>query len=63
MSDADSQKQLDAMLNNLFATSQWKHTNAYSECDFPEATHHYFDSSGDLALESAQAASQREHEE
>jgi hypothetical protein len=63
MSDADSQQQLDAMLDNLFVTSQWQHNDAYFECDSPAATQHYFDSSWDLAHKSAQAASQCEHEE
>jgi hypothetical protein len=63
MSDADSPQQLDAMLDNLFATSQWQHTDTYSECDSPATTHHYFDSSWDLAYKSAQAASQCKHEE
>jgi hypothetical protein len=63
MSEADAQQQLDAMLDNLFQTSQWHHTDNYSGCDFPATTHYYFDSSWDLAYESAHATSQCKHEE
>jgi hypothetical protein len=60
--EAEAEAQLDAMLDNLFKMSQWHHTDLYSDCASPEATHHYFDSSWDLAFERAQANSQREHE-
>jgi hypothetical protein len=53
----DSKAKMDAMLDDLFKTSQWHHSNAYTGCDSPSATHHYFDSSWDLAYGSAQAAS------
>jgi hypothetical protein len=63
MSAKDSKAKMDAMLDDLFKSSQWHHSDAYSGCDSPSATHHYFDSSWDLAYKSAQAASQREHEQ
>ena len=51
MSEADAQQELDEMLDMLFLTSQWVHSDAYSDCDTPSTTHHYFDSSWDLANE------------
>ena len=63
MSGADAQQQLDAMLDNLFKTSQWHHTDDYSGSNSPSTIHHYFNSSWDLAYESSHAASQQKHEE
>jgi hypothetical protein len=50
------------MLDALFKTSAWHHTDCYSNCDVPNASHHYFDASWDLAFERAQANSQCKHE-
>ena len=44
------------MLDALFLTSEWVHSDAYSDEDEPHTTHHYFDSSWDLAQEMIQAA-------
>jgi hypothetical protein len=63
MTEAQAEAQLDAMLDTLFQSSRWQHTNMYSDCDPPIATHHYFDASWDLAFERAQANSQREHKQ
>jgi hypothetical protein len=60
MSNADAEAQLDTMLDKLFTTSTWRHSDSYSHCHLPEASHHYFDSSWDLAFKRAQANSQRE---
>jgi hypothetical protein len=49
------------MLVFFFTTSAWRHSASYSNSDLPEASHHYFDSSWDLAFVRAQANSQREH--
>jgi hypothetical protein len=62
LSNADAEAQLDTMLDKLFTTSAWRHSDSYSNSDLPEASHHYFDSSWDLAFARAQANSQREHE-
>jgi hypothetical protein len=62
MSNANAEAQLDTMLDKPFTMSTWRHSDSYSNCDLPEASHHYFDSSWDLAFEHAQANSQREHE-
>jgi hypothetical protein len=62
MSKADAEANLDAMLDTLFESSSWQHTDMYTGCDHPAATHHYFDSSWDLAFERAHANSQRDHE-
>jgi hypothetical protein len=51
------------MLDTLFESSRWQHTDMYSDCDPSLATHHYFDASWDIAFERAQANSQREHEQ
>jgi hypothetical protein len=59
---AQAKADLDAMLDELFQTSRWQHTDAYADCDLPITSHHYYDNSWDLAFEQAQAASQREHE-
>jgi hypothetical protein len=59
--EAQAQADLDAMLNDLFQSSRWQHTDAHSECDLPIASHHYFNSSWDLAFEQAQAASPHKH--
>jgi hypothetical protein len=60
--EAEAAAQLDAMLDNLFQTSQWWHSDEYTDHESPFAMHQYFDSSWDLAVERAQASSQREHE-
>jgi hypothetical protein len=62
MSDANAEAQLGTMLDKLFTTSAWRHSDSYSNSDLPEASHHYFDSSWDLAFALAQANSQRKHE-
>jgi hypothetical protein len=54
-----SAAKLDAMLDALFATSEWIHTDAYSDDLEPQSTHHYFDSSWDHAQETIQAARPR----
>jgi hypothetical protein len=40
MSNADAKAQLDNMLDKLFTTSTWCHSDSYSNCDLPEASHH-----------------------
>jgi hypothetical protein len=50
------------MLDTLFLSSRWQHTDMYSNCDPSIASHHYFDASWDLAFERDYASSQREHE-
>ena len=47
-SDADVQWQLDEMLDALFTTSWWIHSDAYTDCDPLSTSHHYLDSSWDL---------------
>jgi hypothetical protein len=59
----DAEARLDAMLDTLFESPRWQHTDMYSDCDPSLATHHYFDASWDIAFERAQANSQREHEQ
>jgi transposase InsO family protein len=63
MSEAAAEAKLDAMLDTLFETSQWRHSDMYSDSEFPAASHHYFDSSWDVSYERAYANSQREHEQ
>jgi hypothetical protein len=63
MTEAQAKAQLDAMLDTLFQSSRWQHTDMYSNCDPSITTHHYFDASWDLAFERAQANSQRQHEQ
>ena len=43
------------MLDALFATSQWIHSDVYTDCDLLTASHHYLDSSWDLAKETLHA--------
>ena len=50
-SEADLQQKLDKMLDALFVTSQWIHSDAYSDCDPLTTSHHYLDSSWDFANE------------
>jgi hypothetical protein len=52
--EAQAIADLDIMLNELFQSSRWQHTDAYSDCDFPIASHHYFNNSWDFAFEQAQ---------
>jgi hypothetical protein len=47
------------MLDVLFLTSEWVHSDAYSDDNEPRTTHHYFDSSWDLAQEMTHAARPR----
>ena len=56
MSTADAEHKLEEMLDALFITSEWVHSNAYSDDIKPHTTHHYFNSSWDLAQEMIQAA-------
>jgi hypothetical protein len=63
MFDAKAEAKLGTMLDKLFTTSTWRHSDSYSKCNLPAASHDfYFDSSWDLTFERAQANSQREHE-
>ena len=55
MSVADAEQKLEKMLDALFLTSEWVHSDAYSDDDELCTTHHYFDSSWDLAQETIQA--------
>ena len=57
MSAADAECKLEEMLNALFVTSEWVHSDAYLDDNNLHTTHHYFDSSWDLvAKEMIQAA-------
>ena len=55
MSEADAQQKLDKMLDALFVTSWWIHTDAYLDCDPLSNTHHYLDNSWDLTNETIHA--------
>ena len=59
MSTADAECKLEEMLDSLFVTSEWVHSNAYSDDTDPHTTHHYFDSIWDLAQTMIQAAHPR----
>jgi hypothetical protein len=63
MTHAQAEAKLDAMLDSLFTSSRWQHTDMYSDTDPSVTSHHYFDASWDIASERAQANSQREHEQ
>ena len=47
------------MLDALFITSEWVHSDAYLDDTDPHTTHHYFDSSWDLAQTTIQATCPR----
>ena len=49
------------MLDALFVTSEWVHSDTYSDDIKPYTTHHYFDSSWDLEQEMIQAAHPHKH--
>ena len=55
MSAADAEQKLEEMLDALFVTSKWVHSDANSDDIEPHPTHHYFDSSWDLAQDMIQA--------
>ena len=55
MSTADAECKLEEMLDALFITSEWAHSDAYSDDTDPHTIHHYFDSSWDLAQTMIQA--------
>jgi hypothetical protein len=59
MSAANAERKLDEMLYTLFSTSEWIHTDAYSDDFESRSTHHYFDSSWDLAQTTIPAARPR----
>jgi hypothetical protein len=40
---------LEKMLDKLFISARWQHTNAYTDNDSTVASHYYFDNSWDLA--------------
>ena len=61
MSATDAEQKLDEMLDALFLTSEWVHSDAYLDDDDPHTTHHYFDSSWDLTQEMIQAAQPCKH--
>ena len=56
MPTADAECKLEEMLDALFLMSERVHSNAYLDDIEPHTTHHYFDSSWDLAQETIQAA-------
>jgi hypothetical protein len=56
--EAEAAVQLDAMMDTLFKTSQWQHSDQYSDCNLPFMMHQYFDSSWDLSTEHSQASCQ-----
>ena len=56
MSAADAECKLEEMLDALFVTSEWVHSDAYWDDIAPCTTHHYFDSSWDFAHDMIQAA-------
>jgi hypothetical protein len=60
--EAEAAAQLDAMMDDLFQTSRWQHSDVYTDHESPFATHQYLGSSWDLAVERAQASSQSEHD-
>ena len=45
MSTADAEHKLEEMLDALFLTSEWVHSDAYLDDIEPCTTHHYLDSS------------------
>ena len=47
------------MLDTLFITSQWIHSDAYTNCDPLTTSHYYLDSSWDFANETIHAACPR----
>ena len=49
------------MLDALFVTSQWIHSDAYSDCDLLTTSHHYLDSSWDFKNKTVHAARPRKH--
>ena len=56
MTAADAECKLEEMLDALFVTSEWVHSNAYLDDTDPHTIHHYFNSSWDLAQTMIQAA-------
>jgi hypothetical protein len=61
-SEAKAAADLEKMLDKLFISAHWQHTDAYTDNDSTVASHYYFDNSWDLAYQQAQADCQRKHE-
>ena len=59
MSAANTESKLEEMLDALFATSEWVHSEAYLDDMELCTTHHYFNSSWDLAQEMIHATCPR----
>jgi hypothetical protein len=62
-SKAEAEADLEKMLDELFISARWQHTDAYTDNDSTVARHYYFDNSWDLAYQQAQADCQRDHED
>jgi hypothetical protein len=62
-SEAEAEADLEKMLDELFISARWQHTDAYTDNDSTVARHYYFDNSWDLAYQQAQADCQRDHED
>ena len=61
MSAADAECKLEEMLDALFVTSEWVHSDEYLDDIKLHTTHHYFNSSWDLMQETIQATCPCKH--